>query len=333
MKNIASALVIALALASRVSASPCTPTGFFRDGIELTAALVDPPGTVTGTVDATGCNIAVYYGAGASGTMKSADIFGANYFGVLVNGDGGSVNVDILTSAIHDIGEDPLSGGQHGVAIYYRGFFETSVVTGKISGNTLSAYQKGGIVANGSGVQVTITGNTVTGEGHVTFIAQNGIQIGYGASASVMRNTVTGNSYVGIPGDGSASGGIIVVGGAGYGLCPDGRDCPYTVNTKINDNVLRNNDVGVYLTNLDAGFDAPAASTNIKAVNNTISSDLCFNAAYQAAISDVGNNDKMIANRISGPGYAGCATVFNPGGAAIDASTEFTNRPKVHANK
>ena len=101
-------------------------------------------------------------------------------------------------------------------------------MTGKISGNTVYGYQKGGIVTNGAGVQVTVTDNAVTGDGHVTFIAQNGIQVGYGASASVMRNTVSGNSYVGFPGDCSASGGILAVGGAGYGTCPDGNDCPYT---------------------------------------------------------------------------------------------------------
>jgi hypothetical protein len=167
----------------------------------------------------------------------------------------------------------------------------------------------------------------------------NGIQVGYGASASVMRNRVSGNSYIGLPGDGSASGGIIVVGGPGYGSvangdpCPDGNDCPYTVNTKVNDNVLANNDVGVYLTNLAADYSAPLTATNVKAVNNTISSDQCYNTSYQAGISDVGNNDKMIANRISGPGYIGCASTYNPSGAAIDADVSFTNRPKVHANK
>ena len=42
----------------------CTPTGLMRDGINLTAALVNPSGPVTGTVNATGCNIGVYYGPG-----------------------------------------------------------------------------------------------------------------------------------------------------------------------------------------------------------------------------------------------------------------------------
>lgn len=329
------ALAIILATSSHAVAATCTPTGFVRDSLNMTAALIDPPGTVTGTVDATGCNIAIYYdSAGASGTVKNADVYGANYFGVLVNGDAGTVNVDILDSSIHDIGEVPHNGTQHGVAVYYRGFFEVSAVTGKISGNRISAYQKGGIVTNGAGVQAVITGNTVTGDGHVDFIAQNGIQVGYGPTVSVMKNTVSGNSYIGFPGDGSASGGILVVGGAGYGACPDGNDCPYTTNTKINDNILANNDVGVYLSNLDGGYNAPNTATNIKVVNNAISDDQCYNKSYQAAISDVGDNDKMITNRISGPGYgAVCVTLYNPTGELIDASTTFTNEPKVHATK
>jgi hypothetical protein len=310
----------------------CTPTGFFRDNINMTAALINPT-SVTGEVDATGCNIGVYYGPGSTGLIRNANIHGANYFGVVANGDTDDVSLDILTSNIHDIGESPHNGTQHGVGIYWRGFFAQGGVTGRIVGNTVTGYQKGGIVTNGTGVQATISDNTVTGDGHVTFIAMNGIQVGYGASASVMRNRVSGNSFCGQCGDGSASGGILVVGGAGYGTCPDGNDCPYTVNTKVNDNVLTNNDVGVYLSNLAADYSAPLSSTNIKAVNNTISDDQCFNTSYQAGISDVGNNDKMINNTISGLGYVGCTSVYNPEGVAIDADVSFTNRPKIHANK
>lgn len=326
--------VCAIAITNATATPSCTATGFIRDGINLTAALINPSGTVSGTVDGTSCNIVIYYSsAGAGGTIKNANLSGANYFGVVVNGDAGAVNVDVINSSIHNIGENLHDGTQHGVAVYYRGYFNVSAATGKITGNQIYAYQKGGIVANGQGTQVNVSDNVVTGDGHVTFIAQNGIQIGYGATASVMRNTVSGNSYVGFPGDGSASGGVIVVGGAGYGTCPDGNDCPYTVGVMVNGNTLVNNDVGVYFTNLQGDFSAPVSATNDKAVNNTISDDQCFNRSYQAGISDVGNNDKMINNKISGPGYIGCITVFNPTGAAVDADTSFTNRPKVHANK
>lgn len=331
MKRIAFSLVTGIALAfvlvAQTKAAACTPTGFSRDSINMTAAFINPVGTVTGTIDATGCNIAIYYSPGAGGTIKNANIFGSNYFGVVVNADAGAVNVDITTSSIHHIGENIHDGTQHGVAVYYRGFFDVSAATGKITGNQIYDYQKGGIVANGQGTQVNVSDNVVKGDGHVTFIAMNGIQVGYGASATVMRNTVSDNSFIGFPGDGSASGGILVVGGAGYGTCPDGNDCPYTVGVMVQGNVLTNNDVGVYFSNLQADFSAPDDATNDKAVNNTISNDSCFNTSYQAGVSDVGNNDKIINNKISGIGYAA------PCGVAIDADVSFTNRPKVHANK
>lgn len=63
-----------------------------------------------------------------------------------------------------------------------------------ISGNTVTNYQKTGIVTNGS-VAATIIGNAITGFGPVNFIAQNGIQIGFGATAIVHENQISGNDY------------------------------------------------------------------------------------------------------------------------------------------
>ncbi|HEX2922511.1 MAG TPA: right-handed parallel beta-helix repeat-containing protein, partial [Chloroflexota bacterium] len=173
------ALALAIPPFPTVSAATCTPTGFYRDGINMTAALINPAGPVAGDIDAAGCNVGLYFDRG-TGSVDGAEIHGANYFGVLVNGDDNVVAVDVKNSRIHDIGETPLNGTQHGVAIYYRAF-GSGAATGKISGNTISNYQKGGIVANGAGTKADIRNNTVTGQGPVSYIAQNGIQVGYGA--------------------------------------------------------------------------------------------------------------------------------------------------------
>ena len=95
----------------------CTPTGFYRDNINLTAALINPTATVQGDLDATGCNIGVYYNATSSTAYKVHEAFvhGANYFGVVNDG----VVVDVTNSTIYDIGENPLNGDQHGVAVYF----------------------------------------------------------------------------------------------------------------------------------------------------------------------------------------------------------------------
>lgn len=313
------AIGMALRAPSASAATSCTATGYIRDGINLTAALINPSGTVSGDVDASGCNIGVYYSAGVTGTVKGANIHNANYFGVVNNG--GAVTVE--NSRIHDIGESPLNGDQHGVAVYW---VYGSAATGAITNNTIWNYQKGGIVVNGVGSSASVSGNTVTGQGPVSYIAQNGIQIGYGATATVMRNTVSGNSYTGTS---TVSGGIIVVGGP----CPYYYGSAYTTDTQIVGNTVVNNDVGIWLTNLQADCaSAPTTATNIKVVNNTISNDAVTNGyGYQAGIADQGYNDKIIHNTISGAGYdpATSATAYL---IQIDADSSFTNKAKIHAN-
>jgi nitrous oxidase accessory protein NosD len=195
----ASALVGALFLAALPgvvsgAAGTCYPTGFVRDGIPLTAAQVG--GTATGTIDAGGCNIGVYIDAGHPGSVTEADIFGANYFGVLVNG----TEVAVEDSWVHGIGETPFNGAQHGNAIVFL-----NGASGRISFNTVDSYQKNGITVSGVDAagavpanpttSASVLNNVVTGEGPVTYIAQNGIQISYGATALVRENTVSGNWY------------------------------------------------------------------------------------------------------------------------------------------
>jgi len=194
------------ALAVPAFAATCTQTGFVRDSINLTAAQIG--GDVTGTLDATGCNIGVYYDSSTTpGDVTGAEIFGANYYGVVVNGGPGDVSVDVIGSDIHNIGEVPFNGAQHGNAIYYYGYGTTGTVTGEVSGNTVYQYQKGGIIVNGEKSTVSVTDNTVTGLGKVDFIAQNGIQFGFGSNGIVSGNNISGNFYTGEVGVGPNPGG------------------------------------------------------------------------------------------------------------------------------
>lgn len=311
-----------------VSALSCTATGF--NG--LTAALVNPGDVMGASVNAAGCDIGIYY-SGTDAKVQSTAVYGALHYGVFVHGDTTSTNVDILDSNINTIGDSPLNGNQRGVAIYYRAFFVTGSATGRVSGNLISKYQKGGIVVNGPGSNVQVNQNEVIGEGPVGYIAQNGIQFGYGSSGSAMKNIVTGHSYTGTS---TVSGGIIVVGGPGYGTCPDGNPCAYTTGIQITQNTLDGNDVGIFLTNLRVDYGAPDDATNIKAVNNRITNASLTNNyggfGYQAGVADTGNNDKIINNKISGNGYDPSAnpTAYT---VAVDADVSFTNRPKVHANR
>jgi len=337
---LAAAGIVALA-ASGARAATCTATGFYKDSINLTAALI-ATGDVTGrTIDSTGCNIGIFYGPGTSGKVDKVDVSNANYFGILVAGDivdssgndgsPGATSVDIINSNIHDIGETPFNGDQHGNAIYYYAFAAGSSATGTVSRSDVFNYQKGGIIVNGPGSSVSISDDTVTGLGPVDIIAANGIQFGFGASGKAMRNTVTGNSYTGE--NNASSTGILVFGGCGYALTTGIQIVKNTIGSTT---PADGNDIGVALANYDPTCStAPSTATNNKVVNNTITNYETTNVSgdgypnpYQAGISACGNNDKLIHNAISGIGYdPGSGTGF----FAIDTDGCST-AAKIHAN-
>jgi len=64
-----------------------------------------------------------------------------------------------------------------------------------ISDNSIWDYQKNGITGNEQGTQLSVDGNVVSGIGPTPNIAQNGIQIGFGAAGKVTNNTVSDNIY------------------------------------------------------------------------------------------------------------------------------------------
>jgi len=64
-----------------------------------------------------------------------------------------------------------------------------------VRGCTVFDFQKNGITINGDHLVGNVHDNVVTGAGAVNFIAQNGVQIGFGASAVVSNNAITGFVY------------------------------------------------------------------------------------------------------------------------------------------
>lgn len=328
----ASGLAIAIPLTTH-AITTCSPTNFYRDSLNMTAAVVNPTSKVTGTIDATGCNIGVYFGPGHNGSVNGATITNANYYGVVVQ----QAKVNVENSNIHNIGENPLNGDQHGVGIYYatvagiqNGDCTTGSTEGTIENNSVSTYQKAGIVADCTGTSVKIDDNVVQGQGPVNYIAQNGIEIGVGASAVVNNNYVTDNSYTGP--NGASSGGILAYGGEAYGGA-------YTTNTQITNNVVFGNDVGIWLSNISGcsttSCTAATTKTDIDVEGNTIANAGLNNTTgnsstqgYQAGISDQGDRDTISGNTITGAGYDpanSTSTIFT---TWIDVSS--TNHVRLH---
>jgi len=212
--------------ASAETPDPCQVTGYQAGGRLLSARLVDPEETVTGTVDATGCDIGVYFSSGSTGAVADAEIYGATWYGIVGHG----ADLTIRDSTIHDIGSKPFDGMQYGVAILVRKGPDGTLPSATIQRNHLSRYQKGGMALFDGDFQVT--GNTVDGLGPVAYIAQTGIQLTAGATGTLVNNTITGHWY---NGDDWSSTGILLWSSGGV---------------KVTNNRLAENQVGIYLVDV-----------------------------------------------------------------------------------
>jgi len=284
----------------------------------LTACLVNPAGTVSGTVNATGCDIGVYYSPGKSGSVNGAAISGANYFGVLVNG----ASVDVVNSTISNVGPAINNFGnvqyRPGGILFLNG---ANCSKGRhddghpsddddghqsacgIYGNTITQplWGKFGITAKNAGTNVAVYGNTIAGNGSNGGIAQNGIEISDGAEADIEQNTVENNQYTGT--DTNATG-ILIYGGPGLAGAGAFEGPNYTGQLEVQNNTLTNNDVGVVLWNVNSPVSKPPKRTNNDVSQNSISNDGTSANIYSAGIIyGSGNGDTIDDNTVYGAGY------------------------------
>ena len=122
-----------------------------------------------------------------------------NFYGIhLFNSNGSVTNCHItnITDAVGTGSSRVVSlAATHGL---------TGSCTVDFSNNVIPVFQKGGIVLMGPSAGGTINNNNITGGG-TTIVAQNGIQVSYGAQATLSGNQLTMVAY---PGDDWAGTGI-----------------------------------------------------------------------------------------------------------------------------
>ena len=192
--GVLSVLVASLAMAAQASAAPCIPTDYMQDGRPLTAQQVNPA-AVTGIVDATGCDIAVYFNDGATHTVSGATIENSFYYGILTRNPGTTANIS--NSEIRFIGDAVggtfiPTGAQHGVGAAWRGGS-----AGTLDTTYVHQYQKNGVLVANPGTNVTVSNSHVQGLGPVMFIAQNGVQYSDHSAGDVRGNLIEDNEYTG----------------------------------------------------------------------------------------------------------------------------------------
>ena len=114
------------------------------------------------------------------------------FIGIAYRNAGGMVD----SVEVKDVRDTPFSGAQHGVALYAYADNGTDR-TLEVKGTNIHDFQKNGMALNGSNLAVNVHHNTVSGYGPTTVTAQNGIQVGYGASGTVAKNSVSNVSWLG----------------------------------------------------------------------------------------------------------------------------------------
>ncbi len=211
--------------------------------VQAPGVMADPFGYGANIITVKGSGVAAEI-AGLTITGPGPSACGSIRAGIFV---GDSADANIHDNNIVDIRDDPAGGCQNGQGIYVGRKFLSTTGTATITNNTISGYQKGGIVVDNAGSSASITGNVVTGLGSVAFIAQNGIQISRGATGTVSGNTVTGNDYTPA---GDVSTGILL-------FTPD-------ASVVVGPNSVSNNEIGLW-TNVEgtiANLDISGVSAN-----------------------------------------------------------------------
>jgi hypothetical protein len=178
------------------------------------------PGTTirapsTLTPDTFNLRVLVEVNSAATVTMSNLTIAGPapnlNAGILIVQG----ATADVAGTTVTQIQDPATFGNQTGSGIQIGGTGSQAVGEvghATITGCTVTAYQKVGIIVGRSGSTGTIADTVITGVGPTPMIAQNGIQIGPGsASGTVSNTTISGNHFTGTGSgaDGVESAGVL----------------------------------------------------------------------------------------------------------------------------
>ncbi|MFN8508893.1 MAG: right-handed parallel beta-helix repeat-containing protein [Dehalococcoidia bacterium] len=298
------------------------PNGMTLDGRGKTITAVDPgAGHFLGAIVKNG---------GASANVKNLKLATAGLAnacdggddrlrGILFQGASGTIS----DNTVQDIRQGPSSGCQEGNGIEARNEpFDgtgTNPTRVTITNNRVTQYQKTGIVANGN-VVATVKGNYVSGIGPVGSIAQNGIQVGYGATGQVKDNTVLANAYTG---PGWSSTGILLF---------------QASSVMVQGNTVTDSQVGIAIETWGCYAGGPAGANDNQVVNNTISGAewgvtvVALSWAPYSECDARANGNKIVNNTIRGLAgigdqgiYFGAYVVAGPGTPQADGNRAVSN--------
>lgn len=257
------------------------PDGLTLDGRGHTITAMDPPG---------GGHFlgAVVRNGGATASVMDLTITALNLADVCDRGFPADTRLRgiLFDGASGTIAHNAILGVNQGVSACHEGNAievrnaptdgthpNTQHVT--IADNRVEGYQKTGIVATGD-VDVIIENNEVGGSATQTYLAANGIQVGFGARGTVRNNDVVGNQWCGL--DRVAATGILLLASA--------------PGTDVSQNSVRgNSDLGIFVLANGATF-----------VNNRVVDEGpdCNQSGWDIGIGNYGADSLFMNNKVRG---------------------------------
>ena len=194
-----------LVTASTVNVAP----GTYVEQVEITKPLdlvgsgkgvtfIQSPVTLTKFFTTSANNYPVIFVHDTNGvTVKQLTVDGAGrgsgnyrFVGIGYSNAGGSID----TVRVTGVRETPINGNQHGNAIFAYANSGTARSL-SVASTDVDDYQKNGMTLSGANLTVNVSGSKATGAGPVNFIAQNGIQLGFGAGGTIQNNETSGHDY------------------------------------------------------------------------------------------------------------------------------------------
>jgi hypothetical protein len=159
------------------------PYGTFPVAAQILVAPASPATVVPGNV--TIKNLVV------DGTGNNQATCGQEFIGIYYQNAAGTISGNTVQNQLLP---PNYQGCQDGEGIFVE---NAALGTGavNITSNTVLNFDKNGITTSYAAAHGTISKNTITGIGPTTVIAQNGIQVGYGATASILTNTISNLIY------------------------------------------------------------------------------------------------------------------------------------------
>jgi len=175
-------------------------------------------------------------------------------------------------------------GCQHGIAVRVGSASKSETGHAKIKGATISGYEKNGPTVSGPSSTMSISSSTITGEGPSPYIAQNGIQIGFGGQGNVKTTSVSGNEceVASCGATGEQASGVL------YFQAAPGN--------KLSGSTIKENDLGVYYA---SGSATVPASPDV-----TVSQDVLTSNRYEGVLLEEGRA-LLSADTINGSGRVG----------------------------